>query len=320
MKIFISGATGFIGRHLAESLIKEGHEIKTIVRKSSDLSLMENLGIEANLGDITDYASLQKSVKGCELIYNTAVAKSGAKRCYQVNIQGTENIMRAALESNVPHVVHCSSTKIYGRQKKQIANDNEPFKPRGDYAITKLESEKIIWKYVEKYQASATIARLTRVMGPRSLSLLNLFRDVVNNNVTVIGSGKVSIQVTYIDDIIDGLKLCGGKQASGEGYIIGTDEYFTLEQLIATIARHAGVKCTPINIPAAPFVLAASVGHFICDFFGKEPQILHKIDFFTKHLAHDISKTKHQLGYSTKVSLGEGVQRTLNWYQQNNYI
>lgn len=319
MKIFISGATGFVGGHLAERLIQEGHDIKTLVRSSSDCSLVKRLEIHATVGDIADYDSVKKAVGGCEVIYHTAVAKSGSQQCYEVNVRGTENIMRAALELGVRHVVHCSSTRVYGIPKNQLT-DYETFKPQGAYAITKLKSEKIIFKYVEKYQMSAAIARLTRIMGSKSLRLLKLFRDIVNNNITVIGSGKVYTQVTYIDDIIDGLKLCGEQQAAGEDYIIGTDEYQTLEQLITTIAKTTGVECRSKKIPAAPFIFASSIGYFIGNFFGIEPEILHKIDFFTRSRMLDISKAKRKLGYCPKVSMQEGVQKTLNWYRENGYL
>lgn len=320
MKIFISGATGFVGGHLAERLIQEGHDVKTLVRPSSDCSLLKRLEINATVGDIAEYDSVKKAVKDCEIIYHAAVAKSGNQQCHEVNVRGTENIMLAALELGVRHVVNCSSTRVFGMSKNQQTDENETFKPKGSYAITKLKSEKIVLKYVEKYQLSAVNARLSRIMGPRSLSLLKLFRDTLNNNVTVIGSGKVCVQTTYIDDIINGLILCGQKQAAGENYIIGTDEYQTLETLINTIAETAGVKCIPKKLPAAPFIFTSKIGHFLCDFFDREPKILHKIDFFTKNHMFNISKTKKHLGFSPKVSIYEGIERTLSWYKENKYL
>lgn len=320
MKIFISGASGFVGGHLAERLVQEGHEIKTLVRPSSDCSLLKRLGIDITVGDITEYDSVKKAVKDCEIIYHTAVAKSGYQQCYEVNVRGTENIMLAALELGVRHVVNCSSTRVFGIQQNPLAAESETFKPKGIYAITKFKSEKIVLKYVEKYQLSAATARITRTIGPRNLRMLKLFKDTLNNKVTIVGSGKVYIQTTYIDDTIDGLILCGQKQVAGQNYTIGTDEYQTLENLITTITEIAGVKCIPKKLPATPFKFASTIGHFICDFFDREPEILNKIDYFLKNQMYDISKTKNQLGYCPKVSMHESIERTLSWYRENKYL
>jgi dihydroflavonol-4-reductase len=322
MKIFISGATGFVGGHLAENLIKEGHEVKTLARHQSNCALLKELGVEITYGDISNYDAVKKAISGCELIYHAATAKSGNsfKTCYEVNIKGTDNIMRAALAGDVCHVVHCSSTRVYGKIKNKPADESEVFKPRGFYPITKLESDKIVLNYVQKHNISAVIARLTPIIGSRNLRWLKLFQDTINGKSVIFGSGEVYLQVTHINDIVEGLKLCAEQQSKGEDYIIGSDEYQSLNYLITTIAETAGVKCITKNFPAMPLILTSSVGHLISDFLRIEQEILHKIDFFTRDRMYSIAKAKRQLGFCPKVSLKEGIKRTLTWYQENGFI
>lgn len=325
MKIFISGATGFIGGHLSENLIKEGHEIKTIVRESSKVSFIKALGVEMTYGDISDYSSVKTAMKGCEMVYHMATVSSRTNLEYEyyyaVNVKGTDNIMQASLENGVSHVVYCSTTRVYGRLRKIPAEENSPLNPNCFYATTKLEGEKLVSKYCNKYRISGNIARLPPTYGTRNLRWLKLFQEIVNNRLIMIGSGKNYFQITYVDDVIQGLKLCGKKRNSlGECYNIGCEEVPTIAQFINTIAEESDVRLKPAKLPAVPFIVLDAVWQALNKTLSFEPSIMGTIEFFTRERMFDISKAKKDLNFSPKVSLREGVRRMLAWYRENSYL
>lgn len=325
MKIFISGATGFVGGHLAENLINEGHEIRTLARQSSDVSFIKSLGVEIVYGDLVHYPSVKNAVEGCELIYHTARARPEITRkksvYYDINVRGTDNIMRAAIESGTRHVVHCSSTKVYGQPKKIPVNESSPTNPISFHDITKLESEKVVLEYAKKRGLSTLIARLTSIIGPGDFRWLSLFRRIINKKFIMVGTGNVHFHLTYINDIVDGLKLCAGNHNSiGECYILGGEEIPTLDQFVAIIAEEAGVELPQKKLPLSPFSLISNLSRPIFSILGIEHSLIRRVDFFSRQCSYDISKAKRELGYSPRVSLREGVKQTLNWFRERQYL
>jgi len=325
MKIFISGATGFVGGHLAENLIKENHEIKTLVRKSSDVSFIKTLGVDITYGDITDYASVKAAMEGCELVYHAASSRFSTSIkypvYYDVNVKGTRNVMHTAIETGVSHVVYCSTVGVYGWSCKIPVDENTPLNPNGLYSKTKLEGERLVSKYCDKYGISAVIARLTSVYGPRDFFWLKLFQDIVKKRFIMIGSGKSHHHITYIDDIVQGLKLCGKMQnSSAKSYIIGSKEIPTVAQIVKTIAEESGVHLQVKKIPAPPFAATYKVFRLLTKGFSTEPLIMRKINFFIKEHMYDISKARNELNYLPKISLREGIKQTLCWYLEYGYL
>lgn len=325
MKIFISGATGFVGSHLSENLIGEEHEIKALVLKPSEVPFLKTLGVEITYGDITDYTSVKKAMRGCELVYHTAATLSSTRCKYSVhhdvNVKGTENVMRAVLETGARHVVYCSTAGVYRRLEKVLSNENSPLNADNFYQISKLEGEKVVTQYCNKHGISSIIARLAPIYGPRDKHWLKFFQDIVNGRFLAIGSGENYIHITYIDDIIQGLKLCGNKQDSvNELYIIGGGDIPTVNQFVNTVVEESGIQQRPKKLPETPFAILNAFSQLLTRQFNIELQIMRGFRHFSKNYMHDISKAKKELNYRPRISLHEGIKRTITWYRENGYI
>ncbi len=157
MRVLVTGATGFVGSHLAEALVNQGHEIRALVRQSGDTSLLKKLGVEVAYGDITDAAAVEGAIRGCQYVYHLAAktARSGVskKEYYAVNVEGTENVARAAIKANVERLVYGSSAGVYGTTTRTPVDENTKPNPNSYYRESKLLGEKVMLAYQTWYMS-----------------------------------------------------------------------------------------------------------------------------------------------------------------------
>jgi nucleoside-diphosphate-sugar epimerase len=166
------------------------------------------------------------------------------------------------------------------------------------------------------------IARPSGIYGPGDRRLLKLFRGVAHRRFVILGDGKIFYHLTYIDDLVEGLRLCGEVPgAAGRTYILAGGEVPTLNDLAAMIAQEATVPPPSLHLPVWPFWLAGAACEAVCAPFGIEPPLYRRrVDFFTKSRAFDISLARTELGYAPAVGLREGIRRTLAWYRDKGWI
>ena len=166
------------------------------------------------------------------------------------------------------------------------------------------------------------IARPTGIYGPGDRRLLKLFRGVARRRFVILGSGRIFYHLTYIDDLVEGFRLCGEvPQAAGRTYILAGGEVTTLDVLVRLIADEAGVAPPSLRLPVWPFWTAGAVCEAVCAPFGIEPPLYRRrVDFFTKSRAFDISRARAELGYAPAVALRDGIRRTLSWYRDKGWL
>ncbi|MEJ2745887.1 MAG: NAD-dependent epimerase/dehydratase family protein, partial [bacterium] len=184
---------------------------------------------------------------------------------------------------------------------------------------TKLAGEKAALNRFRTRGLPGVVFRPAGIYGPGDLRFLKLFRHVKSGRFHMIGSGRVFYHFTYIDDLVDGILLCGTKkEAIGNIYILGGDHAITLNELVGTIAGILGVKVSRLHIPFMPVYAMAFACEKFCKPFGLEPPLFRRrVDFFRKVRSFDISKARRELGYSPKVGPEEGLRRTAEWYVRN---
>ena len=167
-----------------------------------------------------------------------------------------------------------------------------------------------------------TIARPSGSYGPGDRRLLKLFRGVARRRFVVLWSGDICYHLTYIDDLVEGFRLCGeSAAAANRTYILAGGEVSTLNELMALIAAEAGVRPRTWKLPVWPFWTAGAACEAVCVPLGIEPPIYRRrVDFFTKSRAFDISRAQRELGYPPQVGLRDGITRTLEWYHAHGWL
>lgn len=327
MRVLVTGATGFTGGHLARSLRARGHEVTAMVRSTQAAARIGDDGFRAVVGDLGRPATLPEAVRaGYDVIYNIAALYREAglvDSVYrQVNAIGVGQLIEAAAAAGVRRVVHCSTVGVHGDVEHPPANEDAPLRPGDIYQVSKVEGEQVAHDAAARTGVELVIARPSGIYGPGDRRLLKLFRGVARRRFMILGDGKIFYHLTYIDDLVEGFRLCGEvPAAAGRTYILAGGEVPMLNDLAAMIAEEARVPPPTLHLPVWPFWFAAAACETICAPLGIEPPIYRRrVDFFTKSRAFDISRARAELGYEPQVGLRQGIQRTLLWYKQQGWL
>jgi nucleoside-diphosphate-sugar epimerase len=289
-------------------------------------SALAKAGITPVTGDLRDPHSLDAAASGAEVVYHIAAmyrqAGLGDEVYRAVNATAVRDVIEAAARAGARRVVHCSTVGVHGDVDHPPANEDAPLKPGDIYQTTKLEGERLARDAAQALGIEVTIARPTGIYGPGDRRLLRLFRGVARRRFPILGSGEIYYHLTYIDDLVEGFRLCGEHPAgANRTYILAGSEVTTLNELVALIADVAGVAPPRLHLPVWPFWIAGALCEAVCAPFGIEPPLYRRrVDFFTKSRAFDITRARQEIGYAPRVGLRDGIGRTLDWYRQHGWI
>jgi nucleoside-diphosphate-sugar epimerase len=329
LRVLVTGATGFTGGHLARALAGRGYAVRALVRESAPAASVAGLttsGIEPAVGDLEDRPSLDRAARGVDVVYHIAAIYRQAglpeARYRAINATAVRSVIEAAAAGGAARVVHCSTVGVHGDIEHPPASEDAPLRPGDVYQETKVEGEAVAKQAAAETGLPVVIARPTGIYGPGDRRLLKLFRGVARRRFVILGDGRIYYHLTFIDDLVEGFRLCGETPAAaGRTYILAGGEVTTLEELVGLVALEARVKPPRLHLPVWPFWTAGALCEMVCAPLGIEPPLYRRrVDFFTKSRAFDISRARADLGYAPKVGLREGIRRTLQWYKKAGWL
>jgi len=320
MKVLITGGGGFIGSHLIDSQLAQGHWVRTV-----DLSLerlahtINHPNLEAVRGDITDVNLIRRLVAGIDVVYHLASAhldvNLSADYYRQVNVQATMNLLAAAQAAGVQRMVHCSSNGVIGEVKKPPANEATPCQPTNIYEQTKWIGEQAVLQFAQKTRFPVVVVRPAWVYGPRCPRTRKLFRTIEKGRFVMFGSGNTLRHPIYISDAVRGLELCTKTDnITGQIYLLAGERPVTIASLVQMIAEVQGVRPPLIRLPITVGKAAGNILQIAFKPLGRQPPFSRRsLDFFIKNNAYDISKAKQDLGFVPQVDLRSGLIKTFDW-------
>ena len=322
MKAFITGASGFIGSHLARKLLDQNWQV-SILRHERDLP---DLGkFQVFQGDVRDFNSLKDMLKGTDVLFHLAAAL-GASRInkrefYHINAQGTQNILKAATDAGVGRVVHFSSAGVLGSVKENKAvGEDHPVHPIDIYDLTKLEGERTALRYARKGM-NVVVIRPGWTYGPGDNRTFKLIKAVAKKRFILVTKGNTRLTPVYIHDLIEGILLCAEKSKGGEIFHLAGPEVLSVKDVVSIIGEAAGVQIPRFSLPLFPVKVGAWSMEKAFAFFKREaPLSMGKLGFFIHPKPLSIQKAKEELDYSPETNFRKGMQTTISWYRDHGWL
>jgi len=328
LKALVTGATGFIGSHLADLLLEKGYQVRCIYRKTSNLIWLKDKPFELIEAGLSDPDSLKNAVEGIDYIFHSAglVTARNDEEYLKANRDGTKNLLEAALKyaPNLKRFLLISSQTAVGPSASldNPVNEKTPLHPITAYGRSKKAAEEEALKYIDRLPI--TIVRPPAVYGPRDIGIYDIFKVVNKGLITLIGFKKKYISLINSWDLCRGILLAAESENSiGKSYFISSDKFYSWEEVMGIIKTEFGKKhIITIKIPHSLVLSIAGISEFFGR-FSKKPPIFNYDkgkDFIQNFWTCSIENAKKDIGYEPKVSLEEGIRATLNWYKENSWL
>lgn len=324
--VFVTGATGYIGKRLCAELLAQGYRVKALCRQLPTNAPMPDL--EWIVGDLTQRADLERLVAGCSYGFHLAAyAKVWAKdplTFFRINVEGTLQLVEAALQANVKRVVLTSTAGVLGASPDAETLCDETSTARVSlttaYEKTKAVAEHKVKAYEHKGMDIITV-NPTRVYGPGLLSDSNAVTKILQQYGAgkwkfMPGNGQSIGNYVFVEDVVQGLGLALAKGKNGERYVLG-GENVSYRALFATMGKVTGKSLRLYKMPLAVMMSVAKIQQTLADWFGIKPLItpgfVRKYNF---HWKVSSQKAIEQLGY-TITPLEKGLETTWKWLQSS---
>lgn len=327
MKILVTGGTGFTGKALVRRLIDLGHDVVALDYKEGlRTQELRDWGAEVVLGSVTDKEVVRRAMRGVELVHHVAAAFREMNvpdtYYYEVNVNGTRNVLEAAVAEGVRKVVCCSTCGVHGNIDHPPGGEDAPIQPADYYQRTKYEAEPVVRQFFER-GLKTVILRPAAIYGPGDPERFFLiFRRVAKGTFPMFGSGKTLYHPLYIDNLIDAFVLAMEEgKGEGEAYLIADEQYLEIEDLVRRVGKALNVDVKVPHFPVWPVVAAGHVVEKACRPFGITPPLFpRRVDWYRQNRAFRIDKAKRDLGYAPTVGIDEGLRRTAEWYRREGLL
>lgn len=324
MTTLITGASGFIGGELARMLVDRGHQVRVLVRPTSDLNSLDHLSLDVQRGEFEDRDALARVMSGVTVIYHCAAlaADWGRWRDFEAaNVTAVKALLEAATQAGtVERFVHVSSSDVYGYPRTP-ADESQPMRNVGyHYNRSKIMSEKLVNECHRETGLPTTIVRPVTVFGPRSFNFtVGLARLLQDGDLPFLAKGKTRAGLIYVDDLLEAMITAAGSDAAiGQTYNMRDPSDMNWREALLTLAEGIGAVSRPRNIPTFVAVTAAFGLEAAYSLFriNTRPILTRQVVYaMTRDQGYPIAKAQRELEFAPKTGVEEGFRRTIDWLQ-----
>ncbi len=314
MKILVTGSSGFIGSHLTEHLVKKGYKIVAFDRYNSNshYGWLENSKykkkIQFILGDIRDYDSVNKAMKGCQSVMHLA-ALIGIPYSYisptayiKTNVEGTLNVLESAKNLKLKQVIITSTSEVYGTAVKKKLSENDELKAQSPYAASKIAADQLSLSYYRSFGLPVKIIRPFNTFGPRQSAravIPTIITQALLKNEIKIGNLSATRDFLYVADLCSAYeKILKSNKLFGEVINVGVDSEISIRNLIVKISKILKIKLIPV--------------------VEKKRVRPKKSEVF--RLKCDNEKIKKATNWKPKYKIDEGLNKLIEWIKKDNNL
>lgn len=324
--ILVTGASGFIGGHVARLLVQRGHTVRVLVRPASDLSGIADLPLERAVGDLREFGSLREALKGCRQLYHVAADyrlwSKDPTEIYRSNVDGTRNVLQAAIEAGVKKVVYTSTVGTIGiRGDASLGTEDSPVSAAGmtgHYKRSKFQAEQVALEFAAA-GLPVVIVNPTAPVGegdlkptPTGKIIVDFLRGAMPAYV------DTGLNVVDVHDVAAGHLLAAERGQPGQRYILGARN-MTLREILQTLAALSGRPAPSFRLPyglALGFSLAETAWAGLT---GREPRApLEAVRMARKKMFVATEKAERELGFRPG-PVEDALRRAVEWFRRNRY-
>jgi nucleoside-diphosphate-sugar epimerase len=324
-KVLLTGATGFVGSHIAEVLVEAEHNIICTVRQKSNLQWIKDLPIEYKYGSFNDKDFLKEIVRNVDIVIHCAgIVRAMTKEEYfKENVENTRNLCKAVLENNpnLKKFVFISSQAAMGPSlARSVRKITDIPKPVSDYGLSKIEAEKEL-KAILFGKVPYTIFRPASVYGPRDKDIF-IFFNLVHKHLRPITTKKRFLQLVYVKDVASAVSLClENKKTNNNIYYLANSSPYTWADIGKIISYSVGVKSFPLLTPDFVFKAAGLIMGTLSK-ITRKPAVLNKqkiVEMLQDAWVADTLSAENDLNIRF-TTLEVASQITYNWYLENGWL
>lgn len=324
MRVLVTGATGFVGKHTVEALLQTGHDVRALGRNPSVCTELGARGAEIVQADLRDHPAVQAACKGCDAVLHIgALSAPWGKRSdfMAINLHATANLIAGCEKHGVRRLVYVSSPTVTFEGKDLILqNETAPFAKR--FTSIYSESKKLGEDLVNQAYSrglETIILRPKAVFGPGDTSLLpRIIAAAQAGRLPQIGDGNNRVDLTYVSNVVHSLQLAlSSTKAIGGTYVITNNEHPQIWSLIREVLERLGLPSKLRSMPIPLVSAAAGLMELAAVFHGREPLLTrYTVSILGRTQTYDISAAQRDLGYQPPITLERGITLTLNQLQQ----
>lgn len=333
MRIFLTGATGYLGTAVARRLAADGHELRALVRETSDTSVLDELGAATFVGDVTDRYSMREAMSGSDWVIHMAAELSPAaplERMREINVRGSEAVASLAYKLGVGALLNVSSVAWFGGSPPDGSPAVEETPPQQPfptaYSLTKHEGERVVRGWAEQGLRTVNVYP-SLIYGPpgKKQGANWLLRALLKERFPVLVGASKKAAWVFVDDVVeamarameltsDGARPAGGDVPAVRDYILAGD-VVTVRELADRVAELGGVKAPKVSLPVGLARAATRLSAPLLRAFGKRPPLPpEQIESLARHWSFDDSRARRDLDWTPR-TLDEGLPPTVEYIQ-----
>ncbi len=314
----VTGGTGFLGQHLVQYLARKAERVRSLDVLPHQAPCIEG-EVEIMHADVCDAEAVSRAVTGCDVVIHCAalvpITRAG-RRFWDVNVQGTRNVLNESLRQGVRKVAFISSSSVYGLPRMAPIFEDTPVAPFGEYGKSKAAAEALCQDF-KKLGLDISILRPRTILGPGRLGILQLLfeRLRLGKPLFILGSGQNRFQLVSAYDMVSACYLVATKPCRNEDFNVGCQEFGSLRGDLEALAAHAGTGCRIVSLPQTPARLLFKLQEVL----RLGPFVDYHYHIITRNVWFSTEKIQKSLGWRAKYSNEAALCETYDWYLENRH-
>jgi dihydroflavonol-4-reductase len=324
MKTLVTGGTGFVGSAVVRELLEAGHDVRVLVRKNSNCGNLQGLSVRRIEGDLTDPDSLNHALSGCKALFHVAADyrlwAPDPRHIYEVNVNGTRNVMRAAEQAAVERIVYTSSVATLGHNADQSPADEQSSSTLdemiGHYKRSKFLAEALVREFSEQNGPSIVTVNPSTPVGPRDIKPTptgRMVQDAANGRIPAFVD--TGLNIVHVDDVAIGHRLAYERGIEGKRYILGGTD-MSLKEILTMIAEIVGRRPPRLRLSSRLMLPVAHMAELWTRLRGcGEPLLtVDGLRMSQHHMYFSSERAVQELGYKPR-PVQEALEEAVRWFQ-----